>query len=383
MKKPLLFAVLITLCTMLMSFSSMEKKPSLKEAVDTQNAEKVKELLAAGADPNEKISSQPVLFWATAWSNCEIMKLLLDAGADVNAIGGAGKESALCALAEAFEPDSALKRNIASNVGLLKRVKGDTAKVAKWMAHTDITRFSTVYDRAKLLLSYGADPNIVTVFNSPFLGSLVKMQKPAVRAMMESGKVNLNQCYPAIDLDLNKATKGWKVVPEQMTPLMFAVGANDLELVKMFVEAGADVDQTKPFKDKFATAINIAAINGYQEILEYLVPHSKTAMDIVKGLPTGNYCVAFIMEQVSSGLGTRSVNYACRYIQVELTKEATETEITTAARNYIANRYAGSDNGYKEKEVFFFKKACNDDCKKEMNARYAVSENFMVDYMKY
>ena len=382
MKKYLLFTLLIPFSIMLMSFSSMEKKPSLKEAVDTQNAEKVKELLAAGADPNEKISSQPVLFWATAWSNCEIIKLLLDAGADVNAVGGAGKQPALCALAEAYEPDSALRKNIAMNEMLIKRVKGDTAKVAKWLAHTDISRFSTVYDRAKLLLSYGADPNIITVFNSPFLVSLVKMQKPAVRAMIESGKVNLEQSYFSIDLDVKKATKDWKVAPEQMTPLMFAVGLNDFELVKLFVEAGADIKVAKNFEGKEATAIIMAAVNGNQEIFEYLTAKSGGAVvSATENLTPGTYCVAFVMEKQSSGIGTLSTSYACRYIQIESTKTATDTELASAARDYIATRYGSSGDGYKEKEVFFFKKVCND-CKDAINAKYVVSD-FMVDYMTY
>jgi hypothetical protein len=269
------------------------------------------------------------------------------------------------------------------NEMLLKRVKGDTAKVAKWLAHTDITRFSTVYDRANLLLSYGADPNVSTAFNTPFLMCLVKMQKPAVKAMVESGKVNLEKCYPSIDLDINKATKDWKVKPEMMTPLMFAVGMNDFELVKLFVEAGADIKVAKNFEGKEATAIIMSAVNSNQEIFEYLTEKSgggAPSSAPVKLAP-GTYCVAFVMEKQSSGMGTRSTSYACRYIQVESTKSATDSELATAAQNYIASRYGSSVDGYKEKEVFFFQKVCTD-CKNEINAKYQLTDS-MVDYMTY
>ena len=383
MKKNLFFTMLIMVSITLMPFVSMGKTPSLKDAVNAQDAAKVKELLAAGADANEKISGFPVLFWATAWSNCEIIKMLLDAGAQVNAVGGAGKEPALAALAEAYEPDSAVRKNIAANESLIKRVKGDTAKVAKWLAHTDITRFSTVYDRAKLLLSYGADPNLVTVFNSPFLMCVVKMQKPAIKAMLESGKVNIDQCYFSIDMDIRKATKDWVIVPDQMSPLMFVVGKGDLELVKLFVEAGADVNVTKVFKDKSVNALFMAAANGYTEIVEYLKSKSsQNTANVNNGLEPGTYCVAFVLEKVSSGLGSRSVDYACIYIQVQSSKKATQDELVEVARNYRISQFGNSSNGYQnEKQAFFFDKACTD-CKTTVESFYQLSD-FRVEYTTY
>ncbi|MBT9545725.1 MAG: ankyrin repeat domain-containing protein [Candidatus Sericytochromatia bacterium] len=70
-----------------MSETPPDLNEALYHAILQKQLEKVKELLAAGADPNRPHPSQtPALHWAASYGNLEMVKELLAAGADINGI---------------------------------------------------------------------------------------------------------------------------------------------------------------------------------------------------------------------------------------------------------------------------------------------------------
>lgn len=68
---------------------------------------------------------------------------------------------------------------------------------------------------------------------------------------------------------LKPKTKLDFVNSREMTPLMIASADNNLEIVKMLVEAGANINQKN--KENGKTALMYAAALGYLEVCEYLL----------------------------------------------------------------------------------------------------------------
>ncbi len=56
------------------------------------------------------------------------------------------------------------------------------------------------------------------------------------------------------------------------TPLMYAVHEESFDIVKLLVEAGADVNLRGFFEPEEDFALNLAAYAGNKEIFDYLVP---------------------------------------------------------------------------------------------------------------
>lgn len=85
-----------------------------------------------------------------------------------------------------------------------------------------------------------------------------------IEAARKGDLIRVKQCLCVYDENIeSKGYKGW-------TALMWAAGADDLEVVKYLVEHGADVNA----KDNDGkTALMKASKNGYLEIVEYLVEH--------------------------------------------------------------------------------------------------------------
>ena len=113
-------------------------------------------------------------------------------------------------------------------------------------------------------------------------------------------KINLNDLFDAIEeeQDVNKVRElieaGYYVdftVEEGCTPLIAAVLIGNLEIVKLLVELGADVN----IKDMHGeTALFYAKFNAFQEIADYLEPLTapKIKLEVereMKYLETGSY----------------------------------------------------------------------------------------------
>jgi len=241
-------------------------KSDLCKAIKEQDLEKVKQAVEQGADINTKCAAFPIIMFASYNSNCDIIRYLVSKGAKVDE--RAFEKTSLYFLVDEraqLEPDTLLKANIAYNARIIKNCKGDTALARKknWLVHEDIKRWSTVIDRIKLLLELGANPNIEIIggVTTPFLKAVEKHDLEIVKVMLASGKVNLEIRFNAwlenvisrtysltrfqYDKKDWKTIKNWEEIPGNDTPLMSAVSKEDMELVKILVDAGAYVNAVK------------------------------------------------------------------------------------------------------------------------------------------
>jgi hypothetical protein len=83
-----------------------KEEPPLIEAIEDSNQKRTQELLAKGADPNQRNSyGYPALSIAAGIGDARIVKLLLDAGADVNAHSANLNDTALARAAGRGHPE--------------------------------------------------------------------------------------------------------------------------------------------------------------------------------------------------------------------------------------------------------------------------------------
>ena len=288
---------LISLLVMaLMAVQSYSKDPVLKASIMSQDLPKLRELLDAGADPNEMNSSSPAIYWAATMGNVDMIKLLVEKGAKVDGVGVLMGLTALSGLVDgAKEPDELVAYNKKVNTSLLKRVKGDTAKVSKWLAHEDIKRFSPVADKIKCLIELGADPNFKlgtgsVKIGTPFLNAVKAQKLEFVKIMLDSKRVDTEYRFDewlegtmkmvsileAGKYDNKKAAIDWATIPKYNTPLLFAIEKQNLELVKILVEGGANINMGKKVETKyweFWYPLDVAMKDKKpnKEIIEYLI----------------------------------------------------------------------------------------------------------------
>ncbi|MDH2917038.1 MAG: hypothetical protein PXX77_09205 [Gallionella sp.] len=298
-------AILVTACA--------APAPTLYTAVQRSDVPFAKELLASGIDANEKHSGSPMIYWAAQFGNSEMIRLLASKGAKVDEPGIGTELTPLAGLARhAKEPDELVAENKKTNEAVLKHYDEATARQNKWISPTDPAMFSTVADRAATLLELGADPNYVIALEwTPFLTAVENRNLTMVKAMLASknkkvktelrfhqwaDKVALAALALQDQFNPGKGTyltengaeiaKYWQGVPSYDTALLYAAGKNDLELVKILVEGGANVNNGKKREehtsvtigDKIHTTstywivgpLDIAVENGNQEMIEYL-----------------------------------------------------------------------------------------------------------------
>lgn len=293
-----LFAVLATM--LILNVSAFAKKaPSLKDAIMNQDIAKMKELFEQGADANEQMTSEPAIHWAVIVGNCDMIKLLVEKGADVN--DSRGIYPIIWSVFRAETPAELLQKNKDNNALILKRCKGDADKAAQWMKHEDITRFSTAEEKLKLLLELGANPNeYVSGGEQTFVTEAVKKRNlNLLQVVIDSKKADLELRYhQGVEKQLKvveaihtfhymdkdnpgnyKVAVDWISAPQFKTPLLYAVDKNDLELVKILVEGGAELinGMKKEVPDVkggrefyFEGPLDLAIHEGYTEIADYL-----------------------------------------------------------------------------------------------------------------
>jgi uncharacterized protein len=191
----------------------------LSLAAESGNPAIVQRLLEAGADANERMgNSDTVLMMASRTGNLATMKLLLDHGADVNA-----KETS----------------------------RGTTALM--WAAAQKHPA------AVKLLVDRGADVKAA---------SAAAWQDRPVRY----GKATDPRPAQGRNQDLVVSQVGPRNARNSdgggLTPLVFAVRANDLESVKTLLAAGADVNQVTRYG---WSPLLVATQNRYYQLASYLI----------------------------------------------------------------------------------------------------------------
>jgi uncharacterized protein len=228
-------------------------------------------------------SLTPLMF-AAREGDVESARLLVAAGADVNAIAGDGKNALGLAIfngnyeAAAFLVDSQSNVNQADTQGFtplfwaVDRRNMETAPNFPWMVTADPLPLITK------LLDAGANPNAL-VNNTPRArmraGSpRIVFATPLMRAAF-SGDLELVKQLLAHGADPRIVSKDGETMVEAAAGLGFIQGyskgrtpAERLEVVKLFVERGADVNAAD---DYGITPLMVAGNMGDTKIIQYLV----------------------------------------------------------------------------------------------------------------
>jgi ankyrin repeat protein len=223
-----------------------KKNKSLFEAVKKADAEKVKLLIADGADidakcgdtsitEKEEIASATPLYYAVDANNMNLVKLLVEAGADVNA----GSWPPLCRAVE--------KNNTAIAEYLIDH--GANVNYPKdWGPLHQAPYVSNNMEMVKLLLARGADINA---------GSW-----PALTVSIWEERKDIFDLLIQRGADANIADK------DGHTPLYWAVNKDDLDYLKILIAHGAKVD-AKLWGGQ--TALMPEAMAGYTEAVRLLL----------------------------------------------------------------------------------------------------------------
>jgi ankyrin repeat protein len=224
------------------------------------------------------------LMFAAREGDIESARLLLAAGADVNAIAGDGKDALGLAIFNGNYDLASLLVDSKSNVNqadtqgftplfwAVDRRNMETAPNFPWMVTTDPLPL------IRKLLDAGANPNAL-VNNTPRArmraGSpRIVFATPLMRAAF-SGDLELTRLLLSYNADPAIVSKDGETMVEAAAGLGFIQGyskgrspAERLEVVKLFVERGADVNAAD---DYGITPLMVAANLGDTKIIQYLV----------------------------------------------------------------------------------------------------------------
>ena len=271
-----------------------EGETVLMTASRTGNVEAVRVLLARGAKVNarEQFLGETALMWAAAEGHLEVTKALIEAGADVQAISTV-LDTPKLSFPRSGGPNTPFPRGgwtavmYAARQGAAETVRA----LADAGANLDVQDpdgttalvFAIInahYDSAAVLIEKGADPNIGDLSGMAALYAAVDIHtvrwtfgRPApfitdtltavdvARMLLEHGanpnarlkRAMLARHHDAGDRQLNSGS----------TPLMRAVKAGDVAMVKLLLDHGADGTLTQP---NGTTVLMIAAGVGSQAL---------------------------------------------------------------------------------------------------------------------
>lgn len=269
-----------------------EGETALMTAAHTGNPEGIKVLLAHNADVNakEKTFGETALMWAAAENHPEAVAALISADANINA------RSTTLGLAPFKWVTSGMVSTTLPRGGwtpLMYAARQNSMQAAKVLAenHADLNAvdpdgttalmiaiMNAHFDLANILIEKGADVNIADETGMTALYATVDMHtlaamlsRPAPKLVDEMSAVDLVKALLAHGANPNLRLKkpligrhhntGDAALGEGTTALMRAAKANDIPVMKLLLDAGADPLITQ--KDH-TTVLMIAAAGGAQ-----------------------------------------------------------------------------------------------------------------------
>jgi ankyrin repeat protein len=192
----------------------------LTDALKARDVMRVRSLLAAGADVNEKVRRDYPLNIAATFGPAEMVSILLEAGADIEKPGRDGLQPLHNAVAMGDKDIVAL---------LLQ--KGASVAAKDQQGRTPLVYFTanagTDIEIAKLLLTAGADPNIEDADHWTALNYVARY----------TGNVALARLLIAAGADINHGKDDGE------TPVGSATFHMHYDLAKFLISAGADVNK--------------------------------------------------------------------------------------------------------------------------------------------
>jgi ankyrin repeat protein len=183
--------------------------------------DRVRSLLAAGANVTEKVQRDYPINVAATFGPAEMVAVLLDAGADIEQPGRDGLHPLHNAVFSGNKDIVALL----IQKGVMVDAKG---KLGRTPLVTFAATGGTDIEIARMLLAAGADPNIE---------SAKEAESPsALQHAAETGNLELAEMLIAAHADVNhRNAVGW-------TPLHAAVITGRPEIVRLLIANGADVN---------------------------------------------------------------------------------------------------------------------------------------------
>ena len=271
----------------------------LMTAARTGKPDAVKALIAHGANVNakEKWQEQTALMFAAAENNADAVKVLVEAGAELNI------HSKVWAFPEykyvtngmaVFQLPRggwtalmyAARQNAADAAAILADLKADlNATDPDGTTALQLAILNVHYDLASLLLKKGADPNVPDSSGMTALYAAVDMRSPT--GMMTRPNPKLTDEIDAAEMvkillangaDPNARLKkpiigrhnnlvGDTSLGEGTTPLMRASKTNDLPVMRLLLDAGADATLT--LKDRTTTAMIASSLEAIKMLVEH------------------------------------------------------------------------------------------------------------------
>ena len=275
-----------------------EGETVLMSAARTGVPEAVKALIAHGANVNAKESwqEQTALMFAAAENHAAVVKLLVDAGADLNV------HSKVWNFPEyKYETNGmavfqlprggwtalmyAARQNAMDAAAMLADLRADLdAADPDGTTALELAILNVHYDLASMLLKKGADPNVPDRSGMTALYAAVDMRSPAgmmtrpnpkltaeidaaemVKILLANG-ANPNARLKKPIIGRHNNLVGDTSLGDAATPLMRAAKTNDLVVMRLLLEAGAD--PTLTLKDRTTTAMMASSLEAIQLLVE-------------------------------------------------------------------------------------------------------------------
>ena len=236
----------------------------LVDAVQRGDKEAVRSLLKQHADVNApQADGATALAWAAHWDDLETADLLIHAGANVNAANDYGVTplSLACSNGNAAMVEKLLKAGADPNATLWT---GETALMTA-------ARTGNV-DVVKLLLAHGAEVNAKETRRgqTALMWSVAQNHPEVARALIEHG-ADVHARSKASFTPLLALTYGADVPTSSkggFTPLLFAAQQGDLDLARMLLAAGANVNAATP---EDGSALVVASAGGHESLAIFLL----------------------------------------------------------------------------------------------------------------
>jgi ankyrin repeat protein len=307
-----------------------EGEPVIMTAARTGNAAAVKLLVSRGADVNarEKWFGETAVMWAAAENHADAIRILAESGADINAkstvidapvlefprSGGpnspfprggwtalmfAAREGALDAARALAELGANL--NVAALPQTDIPLKPEEFKSAEQGVGTTALVFAIInvhYDLAAVLLEKGADPNVVDIAGMGALYAAVDMNslqwvqgRPApiltdtldgvdvVKRLLDRG-ANPNARLKRAPLKRHHDAGTTLNFGQGTTPLMRAARTNDVAVMRLLLDKGADPFLTLPDRTNalmIAAGLGAGGLRG--EGIRIVVPTAEGAVE--------------------------------------------------------------------------------------------------------
>jgi ankyrin repeat protein len=275
-----------------------EGETVLMTAARAGNADAVRSLIAHGAKVNaaEKWQDQTALMWAAAENHGAAIKALVAAGADLNAhskvLSFPDYKYETNGMAVFLLPHGgwtalmyAARQNAMDAAAALADSKADlNATDADGTTALELAIINLHYDLASLLLNKGANPNVADSTGMTALYAATDMRAPAgmmtrpdpkLRAEIDAAGIvkvllahganpNLRLQKPIIGRHNNLV--GDTSLGEGTTPLMRAAKANDLAIMRLLLDGGAD--PTLTLKDRTTAAMMAGSLDAIKLLVE-------------------------------------------------------------------------------------------------------------------